>query len=228
MGVRTTKSAARKGGRDVQGRTAKPARTPERTAAGSEPAANPRGVCRDPDGLEPARATGSVATERVAGSGPALPRGSSTAVERDRLIQLAANVSRLAADRLEDCKACRSVVPLHESFRMTIAQRIASGDLLVAHDVIVEAREELGHVLEELSAVMSDTPDAMARLRDIELLKPHYGMEPVVVGLRHAGDIVSQETAGTDASGRERQRNAACAGGCPRATAGQRAGRKSC
>lgn len=228
MGVRTTKSAARKGGRDVHGRTTEPARSTERTAAGSEQAPDPRGVCRDPDGLERPRAASALADVGLPAAGPALPAGSATAAERDRLIQSAANIAQLAADRLEDCKSCRSVVPLGESVHLSIAQRIDRGDVLVAHDIIVEAREELGHVLDQLDAVTADDPEALARLRDLELLKPLYGIEPLIAGRREAGDIVSQETAAKDRSGRDRHRNAGCGGTCPRATAGQRAGRKSC
>lgn len=157
-----------------------------------------------------------------------MPFGSPKAVERDRLIQQAANLARLAADRLELCKACRSAVPLHESARMSLAQRIAYGDSIVAYDVIADLREQLGEMLEPLSSVMTDDGDALARLRDLEVLKPLYGIEPVIAGGRQAGDIVSQETAPTDRCGKERQRNAACVGACPRATAGQRAGRKTC
>lgn len=232
MAVRTTKSAARtKGGRDVHGRTTRTnraTRRADRQAAGPESTPDTRGVCGHPHGLERSRAAKSLDDVPVSAAGAALPTRSTRDAERIALIRHACDVLSNAAKRVADCEPCRSVVPLCESVHMDLDQRIGCADRLVVHDVLIEARHQLDAVLEQLGQVLVDDADALLRLRELEALKPLYGIEPVIHGGREAGDVVTQETAATDRSGTERQRNAACQGRCPRATAGQRAGRKSC
>jgi hypothetical protein len=117
------------------------------------------------------------------------------------------------------------VLPLAESMRMPIERRLDLGDNLAAYDVIVEGRDRLTAILPELGVVLVDDPAALDRLRELERLKPRYGSEPIIAGGRQPGEQVNQETAGSEASGKECRRNGTCKGACPRATVGQRGGR---
>lgn len=107
---------------------------------------------------------------------------------------------------------------------MPIERRLDLGDNLAAYDVIVDGRDRLTAILPELGVVLVDDPDALARLREIERLKPRYGSEPIIAGGRQAGEQVNQETAGLEASGKECRRIGTCNGACPRAMGGQRGG----
>lgn len=157
-----------------------------------------------------------------------MPAGAAADVERVDLIDRALAALHTASRRLADCRIATVVVPMCEAVHLSIDQRVARGDTLVAYDVIVEASESLGTVLDRLGMVLVDDADAMARLRELAIEKPRHGCQPVIHGGREAGDIVTQETAATDRGGKERRTDAACGGACPRATAGNRAGRKSC
>lgn len=108
---------------------------------------------------------------------------------------------------------------------MPIEKRLTLGDNLAAYDVIVEARDRLTAVLPQLGVALIDDAVALDRLRELERLKPAYGSAPIIAGGRQAGEQVNQETAGSDAGGKECRRIGTCKGACPRATVGQRGGR---
>lgn len=116
-----------------------------------------------------------------------------------------------------------------DAVRMAVEDRIKAGDNLVAYDLIADTRDTLAGILPQLGVVLIEDANALERLRELERLKPVYGSEPVIDGGRQAGDVVNQqETAATECSGTERRRTAACHGKCPRATAGGRAGGRTC
>lgn len=112
---------------------------------------------------------------------------------------------------------------------MSLGQRIMAGDNTAAYDVIANTVAVLAEILPQLEAAMVDAPGTLQRRRELAALKPLFGTESVIDGGRQAGDIVTnQETAASECSGMDRRRIAGCAGRCPRATAGQRAGGGRC
>lgn len=128
--------------------------------------------------------------------------------------------------RLHRCKVCRNVLPLVESARLDVDSRIERGDNLAAYDVIGEVCNQLADIRRELAVTLVEDADALDRLRELERLKPAYGVEPIIHGGREAGEK-TQETAGLEAGGKECRRIGTCKGACPRATVGQRGGRKA-
>jgi len=161
-------------------------------------------------------------------AGTALPCGPSRDAQRLRLIEDAIAAGADMVGRLHRCKDCRSVLPLADAMRMPIEKRLTLGDNLAAYDVIVEARDRLTALLPQLGLALIDDAVALDRLRELERLKPVYGSAPIIAGGRQAGEQVNQETAGSEASGKECRRTGTCAGACPRATGGQRERSESC
>lgn len=234
MACRTHKrSAARKGGRrNAHGRATGTKRTPRRTnepAGRPKPHANPGGVCRVQDGVVGQGTPQPVADEPVAISGTLDTAADPRTDARERLIDAAITAGHAMVRRLIASRWHRRVLPIADAVRMTVEARIEACDNLVAYDVIADARDTLAALLPQLGMALVQDADALERIRELAGLKEIHGTEPVIHGGRERGEIVNKETAATDRSGQERRRIAACAGTCPRAMAGQRAGRqRSC
>lgn len=131
--------------------------------------------------------------------------------------------------RADIAQGCRKALSIDATIRLGVDSRLAMGDRLAIYDVIGGAIAELTRLREAIAEVLVDDPAALHRLAELRSLKPRYGVLPVIDGGRQAGDkATNQETAATDCGGKERQRNAACSGGCPRAKAGKRAGGRAC
>jgi hypothetical protein len=92
-------------------------------------------------------------------------------------------------------------MPLHESDDMTIDQRIAAGDREAIYDAIVEAREALDIVRDDIGTLLADDPTTLERLRELSAKRVRHG-EPQERRPRRKKDA-----AATDRSGKERQRS---------------------
>lgn len=92
---------------------------------------------------------------------------------------------------------------LDEQASMSIDDRITAGDREAIHDAIVEAREDLDEVGRQLSLLLTDDADVLDRIAALKRTRNLVGESPIVRPRRKK----KQETAGTDASGTERQRS---------------------
>ena len=86
---------------------------------------------------------------------------------------------------------------------MTLDERIAAGDREAIHDAIAEAREELDDVRRGLAELLTDDRETLDRLAEVRRARMTQGEPPIVRPRRRK----KQETAGTAASGKERQRS---------------------
>lgn len=86
---------------------------------------------------------------------------------------------------------------------MTLDDRIAAGDREAIYDAIAEAREELDDVRRGLAELLAEDRDTLDRLKAVRQGWWINGEPPIVRPRRRK----KQETAGTAASGKERQRS---------------------
>lgn len=86
---------------------------------------------------------------------------------------------------------------------MTLDDRIAAGDREAIYDAIAEAVVDLGDVLRGLSELLTDDRETLDRLAEVRRARMTQGEPPIVRPRRRK----KQETAGSEASGKERQRS---------------------
>lgn len=142
----------------------------------------------------------------MATAGTALPRGRADA-RRAALILEVCRAAEELIERAAIAQGCRESLPIDATIRWGLDRRLAEGDRLAIYDVLGHALAELARLREAIAEVLVDDPAALHRLAELRVLKPRYGVLPVIDGGRQAGDRVNQETAATDRGGKERPRS---------------------
>jgi hypothetical protein len=90
---------------------------------------------------------------------------------------------------------------LDEQDELTIDDRLQMGDREAIYDAIVEAVDSLELMRKAISELLAEDCDVLDRLSALQRSRAIHGEPPIVRARKR------QETAGSDASGKERQRS---------------------
>jgi len=116
--------------------------------------------------------------------------------------QVAATASVLF-DRCSQWLGSHGHLPLDQADDLSIDERIKAGDRTAIYDAIVEAIAGLEAVRNQAAEIAAGDPAAMERLRELQEIKRRDGCKASICSSRW----FRQETAGSEASGKERQRS---------------------
>lgn len=113
-----------------------------------------------------------------------------------------ASVSWLLHGHAINSEQCHRRLGVAEVEDLSITKRIAVGDREAIYDAIVEAREQLDDLREQIGQLLVENTETLDRLADLQAAKRKYGGE-VSALVR----FEKKDASRTDSAGREPQRS---------------------